>query len=336
MTSEIAVSPPAPFKNRRGWLIAFGVAEIVMACFFPLFIPLIIFSLSMAGKQHVPDQPPVPGMAATLAMSIVIYGGMAAVFLTAGIGSIRCKNWARITMQIVSGFWPFTGIITILTMAFVVPKIMQQQGKMPPQGAQGVFVVLILFMAVLMVALPTVFLVFYSLKSVRATCQMSTAGKGATTLTAERSAAQVPISVILLVLWECLGITQVFGLLFVKATAVFGIVVPGLGAVVLLTASAALSAFAAWFIYRREFLGWAISLAKYVFWLASWTVTLWRIDLIDLYREMGFAEQQLQSMEQLPHFQAFIISMMFVGFVAYMILILYTKKYFTRAGTRAA
>ena len=336
MTSEIAVPAPAPFKNRRGWLIAFGVIEIVFACIFLLFIPLIIFSLSFASKHQQPDQPPVPGMAATLVMSIVIYGGMAAVYLTAGIGSIKCRNWARITMLIVSGFWLFTGIITILTMAFVVPKIMQQQGKMPPQDAQGVFVVMIVIMAVLMVALPTVFLVFYSLKSVRATCLMRGAGEGATTLTAEHAAAQVPISVILLAVWEGLGIFGLVGLLMVKATVVFGIVVPGLGAVVLFTTHAALSAFAAWLIYRREFLGWAISLAKMLFWTASWTVTLWRTDLIDLYRKMGFTEQQLQSIYALPHFQVLLILSTFAGFAAYLILLFYTKKYFSRAGTGTA
>ena len=187
-----------------------------------------------------------------------------------------------------------------------------------------------------MVALPTVFLVFYSLKSVRATCLMSTAGQGATTLTAEHGAAQVPISIILLVLWECLGITGVFGLLMVRATVIFGIVVPGLGAVVLLTTIAALSAIAAWLIYRRQFLGWAISLGKYLFSVASWAVTLWHIDLIDLYRKMGFTEQQLQSMNQLPHLQSVVIVFTFAVFVAYLILILYTKKYFTRAGTGTA
>jgi len=333
MISEIAVPAPAPYKNRRGRLIAFGVVEIVFACFFLLFIPLIIFSLSAAGRQHMPEQP--AGMAATLVMSIVIYGGMAAVYLTAGIGSIKCKNWARITMLIVSGFWLFTGICTTLVMAFMFPKIMQQQGKMPTQSVEAFFVGMIVVMAVLMVALPTVFLVFYSLKSVKATCLVRGAGQGATTLTAEHAAAQVPISIILLAVWESLGIFGMVGLLMVKATEVFGIVVPGLGAVVLFTTHAALSAFAAWLIYRREFLGWAISLAKMLFWTASWTVTLWRTDLIDLYRKMGFTDQQLQSIYALPHFQALIIFSTFVGFATYLALLLYTKKYFTRAGSEA-
>lgn len=330
MTSNLVVPPPAPFKNRRGWLIAFGVVEIVIACCFLLFIPLVLISLSIANRQHLPEQP--PGQAAIVAMSVVIYGGLAALFFTAGIGSIKCKNWARITMLIVSGFWLFTGVISTLFMVLMFPKIMEQQGKMPPQTQQGVFVVMIVFIVVLMVLLPTVFLAFYSLKSVKATCLVSGAGEGAITLTGEHAAAQAPISVILLAVWECLGVLGVLGLLTVKAAVVFGIVVPGLGAVLLMTAHAALSVFAAWLIYRRDFVGWTISLVKNLFWIASWLVTLSRRDLVEVYREMGFTEQQLQSFYQLPHLQSMVIVLSCVGFAAYLILILYTKKYFSRAG----
>jgi hypothetical protein len=329
MSSDLAAPPPAPFKNRRGWLIAFGVVEIVIAGCFLLFIPLILISLSIANRQQQPEQP--FGPAAIVAMSVVIYGGLAALFLTAGIGSIKCKNWARITMLVVSGFWLFTGILSSLFIAFLFPKIMEQQGKVPVQAQQGVFAVLIVFMVVLMVALPTVFLAFYSLKSVKATCLASGAGQDAIALTAEHAAAQAPISVILLSVWECLGALGVLGLLTVKAAVVFGIVVPGLGAVLLMTAHAALSVLAAWLIYRRDFVGWTISLVKNLFWIASWLVTLSRRDLVELYREMGFTEQQLQSFYQLPHLQSMVTVLSFVGFAAYLILILYTKKYFSRA-----
>ena len=334
MTSDLPAPPAARFKNRRGWLIAFGVVEIVMACVFLLFIPLILFSLSIANRQHLPEQP--PGPAGIVAMCTLFYGGLAALFLTSGIGSIKCRNWARITMLVVCGFWLFTGILSTLFMAFLFPQIIGQQGNIPIEAQHTVFVGITIFMAFVMVAMPTVFLVFYSLKSVKATCLATGAMQASGARTIQGPVDQVPILVILLALWECLGVLAVFSLFFVTANVLFGIIVRGPGAILLMTAHAALSGFAAWLIYRRDFVGWAISLLKYVFWITSWLVTLFGRDLIEVYREMGFTEQQLQLFRQIPNLQHIAVALTLAVVPVYLVLILYTKKYFSRADTGAA
>ena len=193
-------------------------------------------------------------------------------------------------------------------------------------------IVLDALMVALMVLLPATLLVFYSLKSVRATCRASGLVQTSTTAAAGHAASQPPVSVILLAVWECLGVLAVFSLLIVRASVVFGIVVRGPGAILLLTTHAALSGIAAWLVYRRVYLGWAISLFKNVFWVVSWLATLLSRDLIEIYREMGLSEQQLQIFRQLPYFRPMVFVSTFAGFTVFLVLILYTKRFFSRTG----
>jgi hypothetical protein len=335
MPLDLPAQSPAPFKNRRGWLITFGVIEILVGSFCLLLIAFMVLGL-LIGLSHgnTPARTPeVTG--ATIVMGILIYGGLGAVFLTLGVGSIKCKNWARIGTQIVSGFWLFTGVLSSLFCVFVLRNLMEQQGNLPPEQIRSVFIVTDLFIVVVMVLVPATLLVFYSLKSVRATCLATGLGQGPTMASTGHAAGQPPVSVIMLALLECLGVLTVLTLLVVRANVIFGVVVRGPVAILLITVHAILSGIAAILVYRRDHLGWAISLCKTLFWTASWLVTLLSRDLIDIYRQMGFSEQQLQLFGQLPRFQWFFSVLFLPGCAGYLILIWYTKKFFSRAGTGA-
>jgi hypothetical protein len=87
-------------RARRGWLIGFGVIEILVACFCPLFVVLML-ALPHLGTRNSSEQVSMPP--GTMVFTTVVYGSMAAVFLAIGVGSTRCKNWARIAMLVVSG-----------------------------------------------------------------------------------------------------------------------------------------------------------------------------------------------------------------------------------------
>src|SRR5881394_2876059 len=90
---------PHPFKNRRGWLIAFGIVQILIACFFLLMAGFTTFAVSAMPKTN-----PAPPVSLLYGVGLM-YVGVAALFLTIGIGSIRAKNWARITTLVLSWFW---------------------------------------------------------------------------------------------------------------------------------------------------------------------------------------------------------------------------------------
>lgn len=335
MPLELPTPSPAPFKNRRGWLIAFGVIEILIGSFCLLVLAFMVLGL-LIGLSRGNTLTRTPGITgATMVMGVLIYGGLGAVFLILGVGSIKCKNWARIGTQIVSGFWLFTGILSGLVLAFILPSVLEQQGKIPPEQRRLFLIFMGVFMALFMVILPAILLVFYSLRSVRATCLARGLGQTPTTATTEHVASTPPGWVIALAVWECLGVLGVLSLLVLRGNVVFGIVVHGPGAIVAMTTHAALSLIAALLIYRRDFLGWEISLFKVLFWAVSWAVTLLRRDLLEVYQEMGFSEQQLGLMRGLPHLNALMFVSVLVGFALPVVLLLYTKKFFLRRGAGA-
>jgi len=332
MSPDLPLQPPATFKSRRGWLIAFGVIEILIAGSFLLLLALMLVGLLALSHSSRPVGTPDLSAAGGV-FAVLFYGGLGVLFLMLGVGSIKCKNWARIASQIVSGFWLFTGVLTSLFFIFVLPKVIEQQGRLPLEQRRLMFIVLGLITVVVMLLLPTTLLVFYSLKSVRATCLATGLGQGSTMAGTGQAAGRLPVAIILLALLECLGVLAVFSLLVVRAGVVFGIVVRGPGAILLMTAHAILSGIAALLIYRRAYLGWAICLFKSLFWAASCVVTLLTRDFIHLYREMGFNEQQLQVFHQLPQLQPAALVLGALGPASYVVLILYTKKYFSRADT---
>jgi hypothetical protein len=334
MSPSLPVKLPAPFKNRRGWLIAFGVIEILIACFCLLLVALMVVALVAFSHANRPAGAPEFSVAGAV-MAVLVYGGLAALFLILGVGSIKCKNWARIGSQILSGFWLFTGVLSSLFLVFVFPHVMEQQGKLSPQQLRLVSIVIDLSMIVVMVLLPATLLTFYSLKSVRATCVATGVEQTPTIASTGQAAGSPPVSIILLALLECLGALAVLSLLMVRANVVFGVVVRGPGVILLMTGHAILSALAAWLVFRRDYLGWAISLFKTLFWAASWLVTLLSRDLVDVYRQMGLNEQQLRAFRLVPHFQSVVAVSSMSAFAIYFILIWYTRKFFSRAGTGA-
>src|SRR5215472_8812123 len=59
MNAPVGALPPLPaHKDRRGWLIAFGVAEILIACFF-LFMAIVTAAL-IPNMPRPAGQPAVP------------------------------------------------------------------------------------------------------------------------------------------------------------------------------------------------------------------------------------------------------------------------------------
>ena len=332
MSPDLPAQLPASFKNRRGWLIAFGLIEILIACLCLLLVALMVVGFVAMRNGEVPTATPALSAAAAV-MVVLVYGSMAVLFLILGVGSIKCKNWARIGSQIASGFWLFTGVFASLFFVFVLPHSMEQQSKVPLGELRPLLFLMGLFMIVAMVLLPATLLVFYSLSSVRATCLATGMGPGPTTVGAGPAAGQLPVSVILLALWECFGALSVLSLLLVRANVIFGITVRGPGAILLMTTHAVLSGVAAWLLFHRDYFGWAISLFKTSFWTASWIVTFLTRNLIDVYQQMGLSEQQLQLMREIPHFQSVMLVSTLAGLAIFWILILYTKKFFSRMGT---
>jgi hypothetical protein len=325
MDSTLPVAVPPVYKSRRGWLIAFGVIEILIGCAFLLMIVASAFAFLGRAGASMPAGP--ISRPALLAIVGLEYGFLAAVFFIGGIGSIRRKNWARIYMLVVSSLWLVFGVLGTLAMAFILPTIMRQQpASVLPAIMHAIMVVMITVMTVLGVLLPTALLVFYSRPSVKATCLAPIGAEGAGSVAGDSA---LPIPLAILGVWEAFGALSVLAVLFMRVTLVFGIVLHGAAAVAVLLTYSVLSAYAAWAIFRRQLVGWQIALFMAGFWTISMVVTLFHHpDMLQLFRDMGFSDQTLGIYDQVPR----LLPTIWVGTVVLMgvlvAFILYTRKFF--------
>jgi len=333
MDSTPPVAVPSPYENRRGWLIAFGVIDILMGCAFLLLILFLAITFLGPAAAKMPSGAMPSGLISRPALMAIVglqYGLMAAVFITGGIGSIRCKNWARILMLVVSGLWLACGLTGTLMMAFIFPAIMKHQsGNIPPGLGHAIVVGMIAVMTVVMVLLPAIFLFFYSRKSVRATCLARSGTPIATPATAGPPAPALPVPLAILGVWEALGAFSVLAILFMQVTFVFGVVLHGAAAILVLLTHSVLCGYAAWSIFRQKLIGWKIALFKAGFWTTSMLVTYLRHpELLQLFKEMGYSGQAFRVYEQFPQFLPIIWVGTIVMMTALLVFLLYTRKYF--------
>jgi hypothetical protein len=333
MDSALPVAVPSTYKSRRGWLIAFGVIEILIGCSFLLMILFSVIAFLGPAAARMPSRQISPR--ALMVLVGLQYGLLAAVFFTGGIGSIRCKNWARILMLVVSGLWLGLGLMVTLVLALFAPAIMRQQAGIPPGAQHGIMVGMITVETALMVLLPALFLFFYSRKSVRATCLAEKGAQVAGLVPGGTPAPGLPVPLAILGVWQGLGVISVFATPFMRVAIVFGVVLHGVAAFLVLLTFSILSGYAAWAIFRQKLIGWKIALFFAGFGTINMLVSYLRHpDLLQLFRETGYNDQTLGIYEQSPQ----LLSVFWVGLIAlmtvYLVFVLYTRKFFP-TGERA-
>jgi hypothetical protein len=170
MNQPTSVSPVAEFKDRRGGLICFGILMIVIGCVCALFVPLMFLGQMMSVKAigGAPNY-------SMMAPGAVMYAMLAVAFVWLGIGSIMARRWARALLLVLSWIWLVSGIFVIVFMAFFLPAILANQppgGYQLPEAARVVTMIVMLgFMGVTLVVLPTVLVLFYRSPHVKATCE---------------------------------------------------------------------------------------------------------------------------------------------------------------------
>jgi hypothetical protein len=335
---------PQPFKNRRRWLIAFGIVQILIACFFLLMAGFTTFAVSMMPKTN-----PAPPAALLYGVG-VMYVGVAALFLTIGIGSIRAKNWARITTLALSWFWLVIGVFSVLVMALVMPVIIRQQesvmqqqpGARPlPDNFATIFVVIMLVVeGVIMILLPLVFILFCSNKNVRATCLATGVGSprydGTVVVPASVAAPSkpsLPLPIIILVVWFILGaLSCAITALWIPIAGVMGHVLHGAAAHALLAFYALISAYCAWSFYRLRIEGWWVAVVFYGLSACSAFVSALRLDLLAIQRQAGLMNPESEKLFQaFPHFFDVIQFGSAAFALLFLVFILTTRRYFLRA-----
>jgi hypothetical protein len=336
MDNATAESSGLPYKDRGGWLVAFGLVEILVGATILLMSLFALMSLLLSKPPHPTDMP--AGVhAAGIAIAVGLYIVIAVLFVVAGIGSILRRNWARILMLVGSSGWLFFGVLGTLFFLFLLPKFMAARHPVPPAAQHvetvvmgGMFLMTIVFG----ILLPLTFLIFYSRKSVKATC-LAREGPPAA---GEASSRKLPVPVIILVLWEALGAVSAWVVFLspVHVTCLFGYVVRGWPMIAVMLVFSALSAAAAWLIYRVRLAGWAIALWKLLFFGASAGVSLATGSMSRLFVEISQTQAQEQFAQLFPQFMTVIMIASLILCAAYLALLIYCRRFFLSATPSAA
>jgi len=312
-----AAPPPVPFKSRRGWLIAFGVAEILFGCMIVLFMAFAIFAM-----RHVPANASAPAPdARAIALMAVFYVVIAFAFVIIGIGSIQARRWARMAMLVVGWVWLAFGFIATVGMVLLMPMIManaQQQATTPmPASFERIFrVAMAVFMGLFFILLPLVFVLFYGSKNVRLTCE-NASGLSPT--------ATKPVAVWVATAWFALGALGYVFVFLRPALPLVGVMLRGWSAVVAGVAMEALTIWLAWNLYRQRALAWKVAIGWLIFGCVSLGVTVVRFGFDGMYRVMGYSDAELA---QILPFTKYGIGIGVVFAVGFLIFLLATRKHF--------
>jgi len=180
---------------------------------------------------------------------------------------------------------------------------------------------------ILFILVPAVLVVFYQSRHVKATCEARDPQL--------RWTDACPLPVLGLSLWVGVAAISMLGmpLMMNGMFPVFGVLWSGWSGSLLYLAVAGLWVYCAMALYRLNAAGWWLMLASMGLFTASAWISFSRIDIFELYRQMGYSEAQLQMMRQFSFISsATMAKFTLAGFLPMLGYLLVVKRYFRHAG----
>jgi hypothetical protein len=322
----LPLAPPLAqdFKDRLTGLKVFGVLEILCGALAAMMIPLMLLGQLMASR-FTQDVMPLRQMI----NGVFVYGVIAVTLVWVGIGSFQARRWSRALSLIISWSWLITGVLTLGFMIWFLPSILkvpQQQGPAMPEVAQMIVkLVMLVVIGVMFVVVPTIFVCFYQSRHVKATCEVHDP--------VPRWTDSCPLPLLALCLWLGFGALTLL-LMPVSSNGVlpvFGQLVSGPVGWVACLALAVLLGYAGWAMYRLQTAGWWITVATVCLGSVSGFITLSRIDLMEMYRLMGYGERQTEMMKQYTFIRGHAMAYLSLGGAVVMLAyLLFVRRYFRR------
>jgi len=310
-------------KDRSAGLILFGALQILLG------LCAVCVVLGMAAAAEMQSRGAVPPMPqASVVSNIVIYAGLAAYFFAVGIGSIRKRRWARALSLVVSAIWLAIGLVAIAAVTTMLPHLMP---IFPPSQTTLMVTLLYVVLGIIYLLIPLILVLFYRSPHVKATCESHDP--------VTRWTDRVPLPILAVVIGMAFAALSVVISLSYGIVPLFGVILTGAPATIVLLGFAGLCAYLAVQLYRQKRSAWWTSVFFIIFGIANAAVTFSRVDLEKLYEQMGIMTPQLRAMHlsDLAHDPGLwcVIGVSWLAALAYLI---WTRKFFdappprTRAG----
>lgn len=269
-TMERAESVQPPHKDRKVGLIVFGVVEILLGLLCLLLGAFLGIALLMQGQLATHT---APQSAASLVPALIFYAAFATFFIWMGVGSMMGRRWARAIMLIVSVCWLAVGVLAVLFVAILMPRMMSSlqgtESQMPAGATLIVTAVMVVFLSLFFVILPGAFVLFYRSPHVKATCERLD--------TKERWTDRAPLPVLGLALLLASSVLIMMTPLMGFPMPFFGFMVKAPLSIVISVLEAGLYCFLAVYIFRLQKWAWAATVALCLLRGLSGSITAFRM-----------------------------------------------------------
>jgi hypothetical protein len=241
----------APYKNRRGGLIFFGLVEMAIGGLCLLLVAFMIFGVFVAANTPRAGVPDLQFRQMFTSLSVYLLGGV--LMVTLGVGSVLARRWARDLSLIVAWIWMVVGVFTAATMIVLVPRFMPRMPADQAQTSTIVLTCLTIVFAFFGVVVPLALILFYRSPNVRATCVALDPHP--------RWTERVPLPLLALALWTLSGAVA---LMTMSAYAVLPLgrqIITGPLAILAYCALGLFMLYMSWGLYTRSRVAWWLGIA---------------------------------------------------------------------------
>jgi hypothetical protein len=323
--------PPQPgdalpiYKDRKTGLVVFGIFEMLLGCLVVLLIGLMFLGQIMMAKT-TGESPQLRMILPTVGL----YGVVALALITLGIGSVLARRWARALSLVLAWPWLITGLCTLGLTVFILPKVLRGVGGggpgLPPLAMVVGMAVAISLVSLMFVLVPGILVLFYRSRHVRATCESRDHQV--------RWTDACPLPVLGLSLWLGVGAAQMLLMPFFMngVLPMFGVILSGWSGSLACFALAGLWIYCALAIYQLEPAGWWLVLGSICLLSVSAWISFSRIELPELYVQMGYSQAQVQMMTQFNFLEGYTVGYLSVAAaIPLLTYLVWVKRFFRPA-----
>jgi hypothetical protein len=311
------------FKDRKTGLVIFGIFHIIIGALCALFMLFTI--VGAMALRNLGETTGAVMSVGQMILVVFLYLLLAVWFVWMGIGSILARKWSRALILITSWLWLICGLIGFICLLLFMPDIfgpLAAGEEIPREAAVIVQAILTAFLAFIFIVIPGAFVLFYSSRHVKATCEQRDRQV--------RWIDKAPLSVITLSsLLGCMAISMPLMGLYRWTTHFFGVLLSGIPGAAIVLVYAVLFAYAAWGTYKLQIKAWWCGFLATVALEVSMVITFSRVSLGEFYQKMGVPQERLEIIQRLDLFRdprvLILGGLGIIGFLGFMI---YTKRYF--------